>query len=45
MQIMMTMYGLKDSSGKDDLRLTSEKFADIPVRVSLQVRFGIEKRE
>ena len=45
MQLMMTMYGIRDSGGKDDLRLTSDKFADIPVRVSLQVLFGIEKRE
>ncbi|MBI3467756.1 MAG: SIMPL domain-containing protein [Planctomycetes bacterium] len=44
-QMMLAIYGIRDSSGKDDLRLTSDKFAEIPVRVSLQVRFGIEKRE
>lgn len=45
MQLMMAMYGMRDSSSKDELRLTSDKFAEIPVRVNLQVRFGIEKKE
>lgn len=45
MQIIMAMYGMRDSSSKDELRLTSDKFAEIPVRVNLQVRFGIEKKE
>jgi uncharacterized protein YggE len=44
-RIMMAMYGLRDTAAKEDTRVTADKFSEIPVRVSLQVRFAIEKRE
>lgn len=42
-QIMMAAYGVSRSGGKADSRLTSDKFAEIPVQVTLRVRFAIEK--
>ena len=44
-QMVMAMYGIRSSGGKEDLRVTSDKFAEIPVRVNLQVRFAIDKKE
>jgi uncharacterized protein YggE len=44
LQMYMAMFGMRDTAGKEDSRVTSDKYADIPVRVSLQVRFGIEKK-
>lgn len=44
-QMWMAIYGIRDTSGKDELRVTSDKFAEIPVRVSLQVRFSIAQKE
>jgi uncharacterized protein YggE len=41
-QMIMAMYGIRDANHKDDLRVTSDTFSEIPVRVNLQVRFGIE---
>jgi len=43
MSAIMAIYGLQQSAAKEDPRVTSDKFADIPLRVTLQVRFAIEK--
>jgi uncharacterized protein YggE len=42
-QMMMAMYGMGEAAGKEELRAKSDKFEEIAVRVSLQVRFAIER--
>ena len=42
---MAMIYGMGDVSEPADGRVTSEKFGDIPVRVSLRVRFALETGE
>jgi uncharacterized protein YggE len=42
-RMMAMVYGFANAQGEaKDLRVTSEKLADIPIRVTLKVRFDLE---
>jgi uncharacterized protein YggE len=41
-RMLTAIYGISAKSDEEDSRLTSQKLADIPVRVTLRVRFAIE---
>lgn len=40
-QMISAIYGIGGSSGGDERRLTSQTFADVPIRVTLRVRFRL----
>lgn len=40
-QLMLEMYGIYSASEKEDVRVTSDKFEEIPIRVTVKVRFGL----
>lgn len=42
MRVMAAVYGWQMSQNKQESRVTSEKLADIPISVTLKVRFGIQ---
>jgi uncharacterized protein YggE len=41
-RMITAIYGVSSNSDEEDSRLTSQKLADIPVRVTLRVRFTFE---
>lgn len=41
-QMLSAIYGVRSSSDDGETRLTSDKLGDIPIRVSLRVRFAIQ---
>jgi len=43
-RIMSAVYGVGVKSEKEDQRVTSEKFEEIPVQVTLQVRFALKPK-
>jgi len=40
-QMLSAIYGIGGSNGGDERRLTSQTFADVPIRVTLRVRFRL----
>lgn len=42
-RMITAIYGISSNSDEEDSRLTSQKLADIPVRVTLRVRFALEE--
>ncbi|HXT57854.1 MAG TPA: SIMPL domain-containing protein [Pirellulales bacterium] len=42
-RMITAIYGVSSKSNEEDSRLTSQKLADIPVRVTLRVRFALEE--
>jgi uncharacterized protein len=40
-KMLSAIYGIGGSSGGDEHRLTSETYADVPIRVTLRVRFRL----
>ena len=40
-RMITAIYGISSQSDQEDSRLTSQKLADIPVRVTLRVRFAL----
>ena len=42
-RMITAIYGIASSSEQEESRLTSQKLADIPVRVTLRVRFALEE--
>jgi hypothetical protein len=42
---MSAMYGLEGLGDAADKRVTSDKFDQIPISVTLRVRFAIEERK
>jgi uncharacterized protein YggE len=42
-RMITAIYGISSKSDEEDSRLTSQKLADIPVRVTLRVRFAMEE--
>lgn len=41
-RMITAIYGIQSNSEQEESRLTSQKLADIPVRVTLRVRFALE---
>jgi uncharacterized protein YggE len=42
-RMITAIYGVSSASDEEDSQLTSQKLADIPVRVTLRVRFALEE--